>query len=566
MEIKQTLELLVRWIWLIVLGTALGGASAFVASSLAHPVYQATATLLISQAPSSTHSVDNTGLVSTQSLASTYVQLITTRPVLGAAIHRLGLTETSAVLAQAVQVNLINGTQLIKVSVEDGDAQQAAAIANTLPAVFSEHNQAQEAARYADSKLSLQTEIDSVAGQIADLQRQIAALGNPPPVAQQSTRDQLQVTLNQLAQSRTSLLASLDNLKLAEAQSTNNVLVVESAIVPTLPIRPKTAQNTVLAAVVGLFLAAGTAFLVEHFDDSFKTPAQVHALLGLPVIGVVARLAHKEMRDRRIATLEPQSPTTEAFRGLRTNLQYVGVDKSLHRLLVTSAGPGEGKSTVVANLAVVMAQGGYRVAIIDADMRRPSQHKFLDRPIGYGLSEALIEETLRLNGALRPADLENLQLMTSGALPPNPAELLGSQKMTALIQLVGEQVDRLIIDSPPVSAVTDATVLANQVDGVLLVIEAGKTRLAAALQAKEQLNRVGAHLVGVVLNKVPVGRHGSFYGNYSYYNAYQSNADTGRWSKIRAGLGRLLRFRHIRRPAAAPLPAPAREAKIRAKD
>ena len=176
MELKQYFDLLLRWLWLLVLGVILGAGAAFVASSLQHPVYQATSTLLISQAPSSSTTVDNTGLVANQSLASTYLQLITTRPVLEAAIQKLGLSQSSDELAKAVQVSLVNGTQLIKISVEDRDPQQAANIANALPVVFSDYNQAQQSSRYADSKQSLQTEITSVEGQITDLQRQMADL------------------------------------------------------------------------------------------------------------------------------------------------------------------------------------------------------------------------------------------------------------------------------------------------------------------------------------------------------------------------------------------------------
>ena len=551
MELKQYFDLLLRWLWLIVLGVVLGAASAFVASRLQHPVYQATSTLLISQAPSSSNSVDNTGLVANQSLASTYLQLITTRPVLDAVVQKLGLSESTAALAASIQVSLVNGTQLIKISVEDASPQRAAEIANTLPAVFSDYNQTQQASRYADSKQSLQTEITSVEGQIADLQRQIDVLGNPPPAAQQATVDQLQAALTQLRQSRTSLLQSLDNLKLAEAQSTNNLIVVETAAVPSSPIRPKTLQNTALAAVVGLMLAVGVAFLVEYLDDTVKTPAQVDALLGLPVIGVLARLPQNALEAGPIAKTEPRSPSTEAFRGLRTNLQYSSVDQPLRRLLVTSAGPGEGKSTVVANLAIVMAQSGLRVAVVDADMRRPAQHKFLGLKNNVGLSETLVQDSLHLNGALQTVGIANLQLLSTGAVPPNPAELLGSKKMGGLIELVGQQVDRVIIDSPPISAVTDAVVLASQVDGVLLVLEAGRTRSGPALQAKQQLERVGANIVGVVLNKVPIGRDGYYYSHYYYYyNAYYEEDGTGQHQR-RGLLRRLFPSRQRHHPQEA---------------
>jgi capsular exopolysaccharide synthesis family protein len=204
-----------------------------------------------------------------------------------------------------------------------------------------------------------------------------------------------------------------------------------------------------------------------------------------------------------------------------------------------------------------MAQAGLRVVIVDADLRRPTQHKFLGRSNNFGLSESLIQENLHLNGAFQPVDIANLYLMTGGSVPPNPAELLGSKKMGSLIKLVGEHVDHVIIDSPPISAVTDAVVLASQVDGVLLVLEAGKTRSGSALQAKEQLERVGANLVGVVLNKVPIGRDGYYYSyHYSYYNSYYEE-DGARQRHRRGLLSQLFPRRHSHREhAAVPAPAP----------
>jgi len=562
-ELKQYFELARRWLWLLVLGTVLGAASAFVVSRLQEPVYQASTTMLISEAPRGNTSVDYQAITGA-SLAGTYLQLLTSRPVLDEVILRLNLGLSAGQLANSIRVELVSNTQLIRLHVEDTDPQRAAAIANTLPVVFSEYNETQQASRFADSKTALTAEIASVDAQITDLQGQIAAIGTPADAATQTRLDRLQEALTQLRQSRTSLVQSFENLRLAEAQSINNVVVVESALEPRTPIRPRTLQNTALAAVVGLMLAAGTAFLIEYLDDTIKSPEQVTALLQLPVIGIMARLTAKELAAGPVARVSPRSPTTEAFRSLRTNLQYAGVDNALHTLLVTSVGPGEGKSTIVANLAIVLAQSGQRVAVLDADLRRPMQHRLLDRPNRYGLSETLIQETLHLNGALQTVDTQNLSLISTGSVPPNPAELLGSRKMTGLLGLLGEQAERIIIDSPPVSVVTDAVILANQVDGVILVLEAGRTRLGAALQVKEQLDRVGAKLVGVVLNKVPVNRQGYYYNHYYYYYNGHYGED-GAAPRRRGPLARLLgrgRRPHASAKPTAPVPEPQPEAPV----
>ncbi len=557
MELKQYFQLLVRWLWLLALGTVLGAGSAFIASRLQTPVYQATTTLLISEAPKGSAAGDYTALLTNERLAGTYLQLLTSRPVLDEVNVRLALGLSTSQLANSVKVALVSNTQLIRLNVEDTDPQRAAAIANTLPLVFSEYNETQQASRFADSKAALTAEIASVDDQVADLQGQIAAIDLPADAAGQTRLDRLQADLAQIRQSRTSLVQSFENLRLAEAQSITNVVVVESALEPRIPIRPRTLQNTALAAVVGLMLAAGVAFLIEYLDDTLKSPEQITALLELPVIGVLARLAPKELTHGPVAKREPRSPTTEAFRGLRTNLQFASVDRPLRRLLVTSVGPGEGKSTVVANLAVVMAQAGLRVAVIDGDLRRPMQHRLFDRPNRYGLSEALVQDSLHLNGALQPSDVHDLSVMGTGALPPNPAELLGSKKMTSMFALIAGQVDHVIVDSPPVSAVTDAVILASQMDGVILVVEAGKTRMGPALQVKEQLERVGAKLLGVVLNKVPIGRDGYYYSHYyAYYNSDYGENGTG---QTRSFWQRLRRRRHSARAAAPAVTVPAAE-------
>ena len=272
MELKQYFDLLLRWLWLIILGTLLGAVSAFVASRLQRPVYQATSTLLISPAPSGATNPDITALISNQNIAATYLQLIVSRPVLEEVVGRLGLDLTAADLARAVHVTLVSNTQLIKVSVEDENPQRATSIANALPDVFGEYNRAQQNSRYADTQFSLQKEISDAEGQIADLQQQISDLGSPATTQAQLQLERLQTQLDQARQSRTSLLQSFENLRLAEAQSSDNLVLVETAQLPDKPVRPKTLQNTGLAAVVGLMLAVGVAFLVEYLDDTLKTP------------------------------------------------------------------------------------------------------------------------------------------------------------------------------------------------------------------------------------------------------------------------------------------------------
>lgn len=202
-----------------------------------------------------------------------------------------------------------------------------------------------------------------------------------------------------------------------------------------------------------------------------------------------------------ITLTDPRSPVSEAYRTLRTNLSFSGLDEPIRTLVVTSPAPDEGKSTTIANLAVTMAQGGRKTILVDCDLRRPTLHTFFDLKPEPGLTDLLLEE----NGqpALQPTMVDGLQLLSSGPLPPNPADLLGSHKIDQIIATLSKRADIVLFDAPPVIAVTDATVLGSKVDGVLLVINAGKTRREHAERAKEMLEKANVRIVGAALTNAP---------------------------------------------------------------
>jgi non-specific protein-tyrosine kinase len=208
-------------------------------------------------------------------------------------------------------------------------------------------------------------------------------------------------------------------------------------------------------------------------------------------------------KQKELVTLsEPRSPVSEAYRTLRTNLDFAGLDRPLKTVAVTSAGVGEGKTTTLANLAVVSAQAGRRVIVVDADLRRPTLHEILSLPNDAGLTTMLMDEAALASPPLQRTAVDGLWALTSGPLPPNPAELMGSRRMAELIAALAERADQVFFDTPPVVAVTDAAVLATKVDGVVLVISAGKTRRDYARSAVQRLERINARLVGTILTNV----------------------------------------------------------------
>lgn len=226
------------------------------------------------------------------------------------------------------------------------------------------------------------------------------------------------------------------------------------------------------------------------------------------------------MANSLITLEQTKSPISEAYRTLRTNVQFTSVDSETKKIMITSAGPREGKSTTVANLAVSIAQTGKSVLVIDADLRNPSQHKLFGLDNGQGLSVALVQDQGHQQ-YIRETAVPGVMLLTGGPIPPNPAELVGSKRMKRLIQAVSEQYDMVLIDTPPIVAVTDAAILAQEVDGVIIVLAAGEVNKEYAQRAKEQLDKVGAKILGAVLNKADMKT-----SEYYYYYYYHGSDET----------------------------------------
>ena len=244
---------------------------------------------------------------------------------------------------------------------------------------------------------------------------------------------------------------------------------------------------------------------------------------------------------------EPRAPIAEAFRSLRSNIQFSGVDDPIKTLLITSPGPEEGKSTISVNLAVIMAHEGKRVLLVDADLRRPRVHKMMGVTNNQGLTDFFLRPSSELGGIIRSWEYDNLYLLTSGKQAPNPAELLGSSRMTQVLNMLRGKYDFVIIDTPPIGAVTDPVILSAKTDAVLLVVEPKKTRMAAAVQAVEQLKRAGANLIGMVYNNVPLKRAGYYTGYYSgYYYQYAYAYTKGENGKEPARVKRKARKKRVK--------------------
>ncbi|HSO31337.1 MAG TPA: polysaccharide biosynthesis tyrosine autokinase [Labilithrix sp.] len=329
------------------------------------------------------------------------------------------------------------------------------------------------------------------------------------------------------------LLEQLKEADLRRMMNTNNIRLVDGAVEPKEPIAPRVSVNVSIALLIGLVLGLGLAILREQLDNTLKTPEDVEQKLGVTFLGLLPEIAEEEggdtpkrpRRARRLTTTlapellvheRPTSGIAEAARALRTNLMFMNPDHPYRRLLVTSAAPAEGKTTVAVSIAVSLAQGGQRVCIIDCDLRRPRLHRIFDRAGDIGLMNVILGEAT-IDEVAKPTIVPNLSCIPCGPIPPNSADVVSSEKFRRLLDEVSERFDRVVLDSPPIVAVTDSAIASTLVDGVVFVVRAFKTSVNLCRSGLRTLQDVDAPIAGAVLNAVNLNRHEYNYYHYYYY-------------------------------------------------
>ena len=562
MELLQYINIFRKWVWLIILSTTLAAGSSLIASMLAVPVYQTTTTLIVSQIINNPNPAAG-DIFASQQLAQTYVQLATKEPILNAAVTALGLHLDWASLRGQVSAYPIAGTQLMAISAIDTNPLRAKAIADEiarqmiLQSPTTPSADAQARLDFIRTQLPiLEKEIQDGNNHINDLDQQIASATSAHQIQDLQAQQQgVQTQLIQWQNTYAGLVGSLQQGGL------NYITVVEPAAVPTVPVSPRTTLNLVLAVAVGLTLSIGAVLLLEYLDDTIRSPGEVRALLNAPILAAIGKISGSNYADKLIAEREPRSPLTEAYRALRTNLQFSSLDNPVRTMVVTSAGPSEGKSLTASNLAVVLAQAGLSVVLVDADLRRPVLHKIFGLKNNVGLTTWLVgqpsepagwprrprrrvagrwlEPAPGKSGPLEPyiqaTGITRLRLITSGALPPNPAEVLGSARMHQFLEEINQIADIVVLDSPPCVTVTDAVVLSRWVDGVILVMDQKNTSRQGVQRARENLQAVGAKILGAVINRIdPRGSSGYYYASY-YSTYYYHNDSKIPWGRERQG-------------------------------
>ena len=342
------------------------------------------------------------------------------------------------------------------------------------------------------------------------------------------------------------LLAQYQLARIAESADGATVRVVDVAPLPTYAVAPNRKRAAMMAMLLGLALGIGIAVGLDRLDDSVKSPDELPTRFQLPVLGQIPaiRVSDKQANaniplSRLVSHVDPRSIVAEAYRSLRTNISFARAQSRARTLVLTSPGPADGKSTTVANLAITFAQQGQRTLLVDADLRRAVLDKTFSVPRTPGLTEVIVGVS-PLSAAYHQTTVENLFVMASGQLPPNPSELLGSDRMREVLAEAREMFDVVLFDSPPLLAVTDAAVLSTMVDGAILVVRVGSTSREAVRRAAAHLRAVHSRVLGAVLNDIDATT-GGYYGGYGYYAyAYHTEPDEaptlrGRLRKIVKG-------------------------------
>jgi non-specific protein-tyrosine kinase len=529
LDLRQYVSLFLHWSWLIILAAVVAGTVAYFLSIRMTPYYQSSTTTLVNEAPA-TKTTDYSSVMMSEQLATTYSKMMTNDPVLIQVAYQANLAVSLEELKKWITVSPIQNTQLIQITVETVDPDLSAKIANAIAIVFAAQIQDIQSQRFATSKATLEI-------QLADSQNQITAdTLQADSATTPEDKARLDAKLTQDRSIYSNLLLSYEQVQLSEAQAVSSVVQVESAIPNIVPVRPKVLQNTLLAAMVGLLLASGGIVAREALDDTVKTPDGVSHKFKLPILGVINH--HAPEQNSPITITAPRSPTAEAYRTLRTNVNFASVDHPLRTLMITSPEPGEGKTTTISNLGVVMAQNGKTVIIADCDLRHPRVHTYFGLSNRMGISTLFGSNLQVTTGTRQPTKVDHLSVVATGALPPNPSELLGSQRMQAILNAMRQTSDVILIDTPPALAVTDAAALAPSIDGVLIVVRPGKTRMSALKQTLEQLKQVNARVLGVVLNDVVTrgksyGYHYQYYRNYAAYQEYYGSKSKGKKGKLK---------------------------------
>lgn len=478
--------------WIVVGAVVAAVVGALVMSLVQDRIYEAEAQMLVEpRATSDVFSEDpQLNVQNLERAIQTEIQVLEGQTVRQRVQADLGLSS----LPPEVNGSAVGSTDVVSVKVRSGDPEAARELADAYVSAYASVRREQAVETLEAAGAELQQAIDQLDEQIA-----------------QAADDQRAVLINQ----QSTFQQRLDQLQIDAALTTGGASVVKPAEEPTDPVEPQPMRTAALAGVLGLLLGLGAAFLVDYVDDSVRTHDDLEGLTDVPVLAVVP--VEPPPDNRPIAMSEPHEFAVEIYRGLRTNIQFLALDRPLRVLQVTSSLPGEGKTTTATNLAVVLAQAGHRVVLVDADLRKPRIHEVFLVPPTPGFTELLLGEPLEM--AITHVDGAP-DVLTAGTIPPNPSEMLSNERVAGHLRELASRYDYVVVDTPPVLPVADAVALSHAVDGVLVVAQANRVSRRQVTESLSKLERVGAPVFGLVLNRATgSSSEGGTYG-YGYGYGY----------------------------------------------
>lgn len=527
LDLRRHLGVLRRRKWVVLLLAALSLGLGLTYSFSKTPRYRATAEVLI--APRRSEMLFNSGngqlVQDTSRYVATEIKVLTSETIREAAAKELGFRAR-------VRAAGSHDDNVVAVSGVSVDPDRAAEIVNTYISSYIEYRRETTVNDSLRAQAVIQRQVD-------EKQRELDALSalvdKAPPDRREAIRSSQADKRASLISQQELFRSQVDQLQVGAGLNSGEAQLLTPAVAPEEPFEPRPVSTASVSLFLGLLLGVGAAFLVEYFDDSLRTKEDLEAATtGLPVLGMIPVVPNWRRKGQAVTVSlqAPESVPAEAYRSLRTSIQFLGIDRPVRTLQLTSPGAAEGKTTTVANLAVALASAGQKVVVVDCDLRRSRLHEFFRLHGAVGFTSVVLGD-LPLSEALqRVGGIDGLHVLAAGPRPPNPSELLSgrrSQEVFAALQAIA---DIVVIDSPPVLPVSDAVALATQVDATLLVANASKTSQRSAARALELLRQVDAPLVGTVLNYTSAD---AAYGyGYGYRYGY---GDTETLKRVAADLG-----------------------------
>jgi polysaccharide biosynthesis transport protein len=490
MELKTYMAILWRRKWLILLATIVVTTVATITTLLSKPVYTSSTTLRVATIGGGVIE-GRTDINYSIRLMNTYATIINSGTVRAQIRDDLGLSQNPQ-----ITVEIIPDTELMRINTQASNPQTAHDVAEAAANVLIAQSLEIYSGTGQSTREILNKQLEQTQEELSELRAeyQLVVQNAPDDVTRIGALNQ---SIDLKERTYESLLGQYEEARVNEALRSNAISIVDRAYVPNSPSKPRHELNIAIGVVVGLMLGVAVAFVVENLDTTLYTIGQIEAVTKLPTVGKIP-LTKNELKIIRFDN--GFKPEVEAFRRLRTNILSGNKSNQSQVFMVTSAESGEGKSTIMANLAVSMAQSGRRVVIVDCDMRQSTLHVIFDQPNKRGLTDILLGNT-SLTDTIQETAYPRVSLITSGSLPPNPTELLGSTNMESLLVDLKEQYDMVLLDTPALLSVTDAAVLAPRVDAVVLVVARNRSNKVAVQSVRRELENVNVKSVGVIINR-----------------------------------------------------------------